>query len=114
MVVLRAYVRKERPEDWLFPAQRKEGTLLRSVQKAFERALRKSGTSKEVSMHTLRHSFATHLLEAGTDLRYIQELLGHRSSKTTEIYTHVSKKDIGRIMSPLDRISGFSEGDQRK
>jgi site-specific recombinase XerD len=59
---------------------------------------------KHVTVHTLRHSFATHLLEGGTDLRYIQELLGHSSSKTTEIYTHVSKKSIAKIASPLDRL----------
>jgi len=59
---------------------------------------------KPVTIHSLRHSFATHLLESGVDLRYIQEILGHMSSKTTEIYTHVSNKDLGRIRSPLDDI----------
>ncbi len=70
-------------------------------------AAQKAGIRKNVSIHTLRHSFATHLLEQGIGLRYIQELLGHASSKTTEIYTHVSKKDIDRIKNPLDMISGL-------
>jgi site-specific recombinase XerD len=76
----------------------------RSVQKIFERALKKAGIIKDVSVHSLRHSFATHLLENGTDLRYIQELLDHKHSKTTEIYTHVSEKEMRRIQSPLDRL----------
>jgi integrase/recombinase XerD len=99
------YIKREHPDEWLFPgADRDKHITERSVQKIFEKARSKAGIQKDISVHTLRHSFATHLLEAGTDLRYIQELLGHQSSKTTEIYTHVSVKDVSRIQSPLDRI----------
>ena len=90
---------------WHFPGFRPGRRLHeRSVQKIFERAYVKAGIEKTVSVHTLRHSFATHLLERGTDLRYIQELLGHKSSKTTEIYTRVTTRDIGKIQSPLDSM----------
>ena len=75
---------------------------IRTAQTVFAKACKNAGIQKDVSIHTLRHSFATHLLEGGTDIRYIQELLGHRSSKTTEIYTHVSNRELGRIRSPLD------------
>lgn len=88
---------------WLFPGQTPDHHLAtRSIQAVFERAAKSAGITKPVSMHTLRHSFATHLLEHGTDLRYIQTLLGHQSVKTTEIYTHVSKQSIERVRSPLD------------
>ncbi len=104
--VLRMYWRLNRPEVWLFPGDRKDRHItIRSVQKVVEQTRRRAGIRKYFSAHTLRHSFATHLLENGTDLRYIQELLGHRSSKTTEVYTHVTKRDIVRITSPLDSIS---------
>ena len=77
---------------------------MRTVQVIFEYAKGKAGIKKEASVHSLRYSFATHLLEGGIDLRYTQELLGHRSSKTTEIYTHVSSKSLGKIKSPLHSL----------
>ena len=101
--VLRLYAKRNGLGKWLFAGETLENHLTeRSVQKIFEKARLAAGVKKDVSVHSLRHSFATHLLEAGTDLRYIQELLGHQNSKTTEIYTHVSQKSIRRIRSPLD------------
>ena len=76
-----------------------------SAQKIVRRARKKAEIPQHATSHTLRHSFATHLLDAGLDLRYIQELLGHNSPKTAEIYTHVSKKDLGRIQSPADSLA---------
>jgi site-specific recombinase XerD len=102
---LAEYLREYRPREFLFEGQDgRRHYSERSVQAVFQRAAKDAGITKHVSVHSLRHSFATHMLEAGTDLRYIQELLGHSSSKTTEIYTHVSKKSIGKITSPLDRL----------
>ncbi len=76
----------------------------RSVQKAFDRACRKANINKRISIHTLRHSFATHLLERGTDLRYTQVLLEHVSPKTTQIYTRMTNRDLAKIRSPLDAL----------
>ena len=76
----------------------------RSLQLVLKGAVKKAGNKKPISLHWLRHSYATHLLESGTDIRYIQELLGHSSSKTTEIYTHVSTKNLQRIRSPFDDL----------
>lgn len=102
---LRQYWREYKPEKWLFEGARKDRYITtRTVDKIMEHACTKAGINKDVSVHTLRHSFATHLLESGTDLRYIQELLGHAHSKTTEIYTHVSTKSLGKIKSPLDSL----------
>jgi len=86
METLREYQEKYKPQKWLFPGQRK------------------AGIRKDVTVHSLRHSFATHLLESGINLHYIQELLRHKHSKTTEIYIHVSNKNLREIKSPLDNL----------
>jgi integrase/recombinase XerD len=103
--MLREYYIGYKPKTWLFEGQI-ENTKYdeRSLSNVLKQALTKSNVNKPVSLHWLRHSYATHLLESGTDLRYIQELLGHSSSKTTEIYTHVSTKSIQQIKSPFDYL----------
>jgi integrase/recombinase XerD len=103
--MLREYYTVCKPTTYLFEGQiRGRQYDSRSLQLILKQALQKTGINKPVTLHWLRHSFATHLLESGTDLRYIQELLGHSSSKTTEIYTHVSTKSIQQIKSPFDDL----------
>ncbi len=102
---LREYYKKFRPQTWLFEGQKKgEQYTATSLQQVLKDSLKKCGIKKPVTLHWLRHSYATHLLESGTDLRYIQELLGHKSSKTTEIYTHVTDKSLQKIKSPFDDL----------
>lgn len=103
--LLRSYYLMYKPVKYLF-----EGNIVgepyseKSLQQVMKQSIQKANISKPATLHWLRHSFATHLLESGTDLRYIQELLGHSSSKTTEIYTHVSTKNIQQIRSPFDDL----------
>ena len=101
--ILDSYFKAYKPARWLFEGQQ-DGSHIsaRSVQHIFQTALAKTGIKKKATVHTLRHSFATHLLEQGVDIRYIQELLGHQSPNTTMIYTHVSRGKIRNIKSPLD------------
>ena len=105
LAVLRRYWLAVRPRDYLFPGARPDGHISpRAVQKVCQAALIVSGLKKRVSLHALRHSFATHLLEAGTDLRTIQVLLGHNHLSTTARYTHVSTERLRSTSSPLDRL----------
>lgn len=105
LVVLRKYYIQYKPIDYLFEGQFGGAYSARSAQKILMEAKKKVGINKKGSIHSLRHSYATHLMESGTDLRLIQELLGHNSIRTTMLYTHVSKKEIGKIESPLDKLN---------
>ncbi|XWN38549.1 MAG: tyrosine-type recombinase/integrase [Balneola sp.] len=104
LLLLREYVAEYQPKEYLFEGQNGGKYSSRSVQQIMKRALKKSRNTKNATVHTLRHSFATHLLESGTDLRYIQEFLGHQSIQTTEIYTHVTKVGKSNVKSPLDTL----------
>lgn len=103
--ILRSYWKEYRPTTWLFPGLTYDKHITtRTIQKVFEKSAQKASIKKDVSVHSLRHSFATHLLEAGTDLYHIQRLLGHSSPKTTAVYIHLKKEDLLKIQSPLDSL----------
>ena len=102
--ILRKYVAEYKPKVWLFEGADGKEYSRRSIGELLHKAVQKAGIKKRVTVHTLRHSFATHLLEAGTDLRYIQNLLGHQNTKTTEIYTHITTKGFDQIVSPMDQL----------
>ncbi len=102
--LLRKYFREYKPKEWLFEGQFGGQYSATSIQHILKDAVHRAGIRKRVTVHTLRHCFATHLLEHGVDLRYIQELLGHQSPKTTEIYTHITQRGLGKIKSPLDNL----------
>ena len=102
--MLSNYFRKYNPLKWVFEGKNYNQYSRRSVQEVFHRSLLESGIKKKATVHTLRHSFATHLLEDGADLRDIQKLLGHANVSTTEIYTHVQKERLSKIKNPLDNL----------
>jgi len=103
--MLRDYYRLYRPTSWLFPGPRPDEHIsTRSLQRAVKRAAAAAGIHRKLGFHALRHSYATHMLEAGTDLKTIQSLLGHARLETTAIYTHVQKK-VASATSPLDRLT---------
>jgi len=106
LLTLREYWRESKPRKFLFPGTEGKALCVSAAQKAFGKARQQAGIRKPVSFHTLRHSFATHLLEDGANVRKIQALLGHRSLKTTELYTHLAENYVNQMRSPLDRLRG--------
>jgi len=105
--ILRRYIKmsKIKPKEYLFESeQTKTAYPARTVQQIFSNAKHKADIKKEVGIHSLRHSFATHLLDKGTDIRYIKDLLGHFDIRTTERYLHVSKKQLVNVVSPFDDL----------
>ncbi len=106
---LRAYWQEHRPRTWLFPGNRPDGPIsIGQVQRICQRAVRAAGITKKASMHTLRHSYATHLLESGTDLATLQQLLGHNQMATTLRYTHIRPSHLQQVRSPLDTLPALS------
>lgn len=102
---LREYWRAYRPKDWLFEGQKENSHICyTSIRNIFVEAKERAGITKPVGPHSLRHAFATHLIEAGTSLHHVQLLLGHKSPKTTTVYLHVSKMNLAQVCSPLDSI----------
>ena len=99
---LRDYYKTYKPKEYLFEGQYGGAYSVRSVQQIFNEAVKKANIIKKVGVHSLRHSFATHLLENGTDIRFIQDLLGHSDIKTTLVYTQVTDNSLRKIVSPLD------------
>jgi site-specific recombinase XerD len=105
LAVLRQYWKAFRPLRWLFEGKTKGEPLSPSTaEKVFKLAAGRAGIQKNVSFHSMRHAFATHLLEGGTNIRVIQALLGHRSLTTTQVYTHVARTYVNNTVSPLDRL----------
>ena len=102
--MINAYIQKYKPREYVFENPAGGKYTASSAQKVFNQAASRAGIKKEVSFKALRHSFASHLLENGTDLRYIQHLLGHQFTKTTEIYSHVTTRGWENLNSPLDEL----------
>jgi integrase/recombinase XerD len=103
--LLRGYYAIYRPKTWLFPAKSGDGPYcVTNLQKAFRAVVRQSGIGKQASVHTLRHSYATHLVESGVHLRTIQEILGHKSSQTTAVYTHLTQKMFDSLSNTVNTL----------
>lgn len=100
--LLREYYKKYKPINHLFQGQFKDEYSARSIQNILKRALQKCNIKKRITVHSLRHSFATHLIEQGTDIRIVQEILGHKDIRTTQIYTHISSANISKVKNPFD------------